>query len=114
MSTGLLRCSVNINFKSLNILHYPVFYFKHDVSETGFCPRFKPELFQVDLMSSSETETSSFYWTNLSRFHLIRGRIQSTKCRALKKIQIMDNVRNCDSILIYHRHTSTYRINLLG
>jgi hypothetical protein len=41
----------------LNIIHCPVFYLKHDVSESGFCLRF-----QV----GQEAEISSNYWTQLS------------------------------------------------
>jgi hypothetical protein len=41
--------------KNLDIIHFPVLYFKYSISGTGFCP---------------ETETSSIDYAQLSRFHL--------------------------------------------
>jgi hypothetical protein len=34
---GLLQSYINITVTILDIINYPVFYLKHDVSETGFC-----------------------------------------------------------------------------
>jgi hypothetical protein len=46
----------------LDINHRPVFCLKDDVSETGFW---------------AETETSSIYWAQMSRFHL-RAEMESS------------------------------------
>jgi hypothetical protein len=59
LSIGLWEMYITITITILDIVHRPVFYLKQDVSETGFCLRIQVE-----------TETSSFYWANLSRFHL--------------------------------------------
>jgi hypothetical protein len=40
---SLWRCYINITIEILNIIHRPVFYLKHSVSEAGFCPRFQVE-----------------------------------------------------------------------
>jgi hypothetical protein len=45
----------------MDIIHRPVFYLKHDVSENGFCP---------DREREREREISSIYWAKLSTFHL--------------------------------------------
>jgi hypothetical protein len=56
----------------LDIIHRRAFYLKHDVSDTGFCLRL-----QVELLSDTqykefglEMKAGSFYWAQLSRFHL--------------------------------------------
>jgi hypothetical protein len=38
LSTGLWRWYINITITILDIMHRPVFYLKHDISETGFRP----------------------------------------------------------------------------
>jgi hypothetical protein len=43
----------------MGIIHRPVFYVKHNVSETGLCLRLRPE-----------TGTSSVDWAQLSMYHL--------------------------------------------
>jgi hypothetical protein len=44
----------------------------------------------------TETETSSVYWTHLSRFHLKTEKEYSPKRRVLNK-GAMDDVQYCDS-----------------
>jgi hypothetical protein len=46
---------MNITITILDIIHRPVFYLKHDVSNPA---------------SGPETETNSIYWAEQSRFHL--------------------------------------------
>jgi hypothetical protein len=41
---------MNINITILDIIHRPVFYLKHDVSETGLCLRL-----QVELLSRTQS-----------------------------------------------------------
>jgi hypothetical protein len=53
VSTDLWRWYINITITILDIIHRPVFYLKHDCSETGFC-----------------LKSNSFCWVHLSRFHL--------------------------------------------
>jgi hypothetical protein len=48
----------------------------------------------VGVQRKREIEPSSIYWTHMWR--------------------TIDNIQNCDSILICHRHKPTYSINLLG
>jgi hypothetical protein len=36
-----------ITITSLDIIHRPIFYLKHNISETGFCPRFQEETTQM-------------------------------------------------------------------
>jgi hypothetical protein len=83
LAIGLRRCYINITITILDIIHRPVYYIKHDVSETGFylplqvwtmlsligglcsCWLYKPYW-----CCGSETETSSICWARLNRFHL--------------------------------------------
>jgi hypothetical protein len=46
-SIGLWRWYINITITILDIIHRPVFYLKHDVSETGFCLHLRVELTQL-------------------------------------------------------------------
>jgi hypothetical protein len=46
-SIGLWRWYINITITILGIIHRPVFYLKHDVSETGFCLRLQVEPSQL-------------------------------------------------------------------
>jgi hypothetical protein len=78
-----------IAIKILGIIHRSGFYLKHEVSENGFCL-----LLQLNL------ETSSIYWTQLSRFRLkterefrLRNVVFYTKDRTT------DNAYNCDSYI---------------
>jgi hypothetical protein len=65
----------------LNIIHCPVFYLKHDVSDTVFCLRLQVENSQIGpveranlcLQIPATTATNSTYWAHLSRFHLKTG-----------------------------------------
>jgi hypothetical protein len=67
----------------MDIINRPVFYLKHDISESGVCLRLKVELIQMGPIEKTilcicsclccwcpETETSSFYCAYLDRFHL--------------------------------------------
>jgi hypothetical protein len=42
-SISLWRWYINITVTTVGITHRPVFYLKHDVSETGFCLRLQVE-----------------------------------------------------------------------
>jgi hypothetical protein len=44
---GLWRWYINITITILDIIHRPVFYLKHGVSEAGFCLRLQLGLTQV-------------------------------------------------------------------
>jgi hypothetical protein len=67
-------CTITI----LDIVHRPVFYLKHEVSETGFCLRLPEEPTNLGpivtaslcMLTASQTDTSSIYLAQLSRFHL--------------------------------------------
>jgi hypothetical protein len=66
---------VIVTFTILNIIHCPVFYLKHNVSETGFRLCLQVEYTQSDPVDgecniSPGTETSSIYWAQLSRYNL--------------------------------------------
>jgi hypothetical protein len=45
---GLQRLFINITITILDIIYHPVFYLKHDVSETTFCPRLQVEPTQLN------------------------------------------------------------------
>jgi hypothetical protein len=47
LSIGSWRWYINITITILDIMHRPVFYLKHDVSETGFCLRLQVEPTQL-------------------------------------------------------------------
>jgi hypothetical protein len=78
----------------VDIIHPPVFYLKHDISETGFWLRLQVEhtqLVSIDRAShcDPETETSSISKAQLSRLHL--------KTRTESSLRyVVDNVQNCD------------------
>jgi hypothetical protein len=59
----LWRWYLNITITILDIIHRPVFYLKHDVLETGLSS-------PSGGTYSAEAGTSSFYWAQLSMFHL--------------------------------------------
>jgi hypothetical protein len=59
---------VNVTITSQNIIHRPVFYLKHDVSETGFFLHLK--VIPTHMGLSPETGTSSVDREQLSRQHL--------------------------------------------
>jgi hypothetical protein len=85
----------------LIITHRPVFYFKHDVSETGFCLYLQVEPTQL---GPKERENYSPL-AHLSRFHLTTETESSLRnFMFLITYRTMDNVHNCILILIYHRH----------
>jgi hypothetical protein len=48
LSIGLWRWYIDITITILDIIHRPVFYLKHDVSETGLCLRIQVEPTQLD------------------------------------------------------------------
>jgi hypothetical protein len=91
----------------LDIIHRPVFYLKHHVSEAGFCLRLKVEPTQISpaeraiLCLRTETETYSFSWAHLSRFHL-EMETESSLQNAVYYMndRTMDNVQNWDSYAI--------------
>jgi hypothetical protein len=90
----------------LDIIHRPVFYLKHNVSEDGFCSRFQVEATQLGTIDRpslclrflQKTETSFDGWAKLSRFHLKTETVSSLR-NLLFSIEdkSMDNVRNCGS-----------------
>jgi hypothetical protein len=62
LSIGLWRRYVNITITTLDIIQRPVFDFKHNISETEFCPRLQ--------VKTTKTGTSSISWAELNKFHL--------------------------------------------
>jgi hypothetical protein len=103
LSIGLWRWYITITITILDIIHNPVYYLKHKISETGFCLLLQMEpthLVPVDRAGPRclRTETSSCYRAHLCRFHLQTGRESS-----LRNV-VLDNVQNFDSYsYIYHR-----------
>jgi hypothetical protein len=66
LSIGLWRWYINITITILNNIHRPVFYLKHDVSDTEFCLRLQVESTQmcpVDRASICGSETEANYLT---------------------------------------------------
>jgi hypothetical protein len=70
-----------ITITVLGIIHRPIFYLKHDISETEFCLCLQVEPTQLGPINRASclwapatipkgTETSCIYWAQLSRFHL--------------------------------------------
>jgi hypothetical protein len=96
LSIGLWRRYINITIRILDIIHRPVLYLKHDVSETGFCLRLQVEITQVgpieraSLCLCAGTQTTSFYWADL-KTETIQPPISRVEYRAI------DNVQNCGS-----------------
>jgi hypothetical protein len=82
LSTGLRRWYVNITLTILDILHRPVFYLEHGVSETRFCLRFQAELAQMSPIKRASLCLRS------------RDRIQSAKRHVL-------NIGQDNSMLIH-------------
>jgi hypothetical protein len=96
----LIICGLHVTI--LYIIHRPDFHWKHNVSETGFCLRLEVERTPKPYWCCCwcpETETSSIYWAQLSRFHLKTDRIQSPKHCVLNRNRAMDNVQNWDSYI---------------
>jgi hypothetical protein len=82
----------------LDIIHHPVFYLKHDVSETGSCLHLQVEPTQVRpvnraslRMRQRQTPSVGPIWVDTTR----RDRIQSPKHRVLNK----RHVQNCGSYI---------------
>jgi hypothetical protein len=50
LSVGLWRWYINITITIRDIIHHSIFYLKHDISETGFCPRLQVEPTQLVLI----------------------------------------------------------------
>jgi hypothetical protein len=98
--TGLWRWCINITITILDFICRPVFYLKHNVSEAEFCLRFQVEPTQLGPTDRPtpclrnqllfvelcwfvkpywcccwcpQTQTSSIYSAQLSRFHLKTG-----------------------------------------
>jgi hypothetical protein len=69
----ILGKSFNKTITILDIIHCSVFYLKHDVSETGFCP-------------------TILYWAHLSGFHMKFNAIYWFVTK-------LDNVQNCGSYI---------------
>jgi hypothetical protein len=93
---------VNIFLIVLDVIHRPVFYLKRDISESKFCLRFQVETTQVGPIdrASRETETSSFYWDHLCRFHLKTETESSFRNVVFKiKHRTMDNGQSCYSYI---------------
>jgi hypothetical protein len=66
-SSPLLIVTITI----LDIIHRPVAYLKHNISGTGFYFRLQVEFIKFGpVVRVPETETSSIYWAQLSKFHL--------------------------------------------
>jgi hypothetical protein len=79
-SIGVCLRYINITITIMGIIHRPVFYMKHDVSETGFCLRLQTETAQFGLLSA-DTHISSIYWVHLIRFHLKKETESSFRTR---------------------------------
>jgi hypothetical protein len=76
---------ISLTVTILNIIHRPVFYLKHSVSDIGFCIRL-----QVDPNQLVPTDRSSLCHrrlAQLSRFNLETYRIQSPRHLLLNKRQ---------------------------
>jgi hypothetical protein len=83
---GLWRWYINITITIFNIIHRPLFYLKHDASETGFClrPQVRPtEMGPIEALSKgpiwvgstwTRTQYSSFFYKDRTK----------------------DNAQNCD------------------
>jgi hypothetical protein len=68
-----------MTIRVLDIIHRPVFYLKHDISETGLCP---------------EEETRSMYGSQLRRF------LQKTATESsLRNVEFEIKGRKMDNIL---------------
>jgi hypothetical protein len=75
---GLCRWCINITTRItiLDIIHYPVFYLKHNFSETGFCFRIEVEstnLGPIDKANLCPDNSNNTNMVQLSRFHLKVG-----------------------------------------
>jgi hypothetical protein len=92
LSKTLFDKLLSIIIKILDI----VFYLRHEVSETGFCFRLHVETTQVGPKERAVLSPDT------------------SKRRVLIKDRAMDNVQNCYSYIIYHRHKPIDSINLLG
>jgi hypothetical protein len=87
LSIGFWWWYINITITILDIIHRPVFYLKHNVSETAFCPNLQVEPSQLSpidranlcLCTGLETETIYIYWIQLNRFYLKTETVQSPK-----------------------------------
>jgi hypothetical protein len=95
-SIGLWRWYVNITITILNIIHRPLFYLKHDISETGSHLRFR-------------LERTHLWPIDRATIYLRTGdRIQSPKSCVLNK-RTKVNVQNCDSYIpvVFNNGTSS-------
>jgi hypothetical protein len=72
MSNLLWKLSPYKSIIILDSIQRPVFYLKHDVSETEFCLRRQMEPSQMGPIKRASLflRTSSLFWAQLSRFHL--------------------------------------------
>jgi hypothetical protein len=77
----------------VDIIHRPVFYLNHNVSETGFCLRLQVE--PTQLGPTDKSNLSADYWAQLSRFHLKTETESSFRNVVVQiKDRTMDNVQN--------------------
>jgi hypothetical protein len=84
--------TIFITIKILDIIHRPVFYLSHNVSETGFC--------QTDTVSSLQTGTSKVDWVLLSSCHLMTETESNTRNFSFEIYnRTMDNVQNLNSYI---------------
>jgi hypothetical protein len=72
---------IDIIIITLDIIHYTLFYLKHNVLETGFCIRIQAEPTQLGPIDRA----------SVFRFHL-KTETEST----LRNDRTMDNAQNCD------------------
>jgi hypothetical protein len=71
LSIGLWRWYINITFTILDIIHRPVLYLKHNVSETGFYLRLQVEPTQLGPMDTisllfADSETICIDWYHIT------------------------------------------------
>jgi hypothetical protein len=116
LSIGSWRWHIDIIITILDIIHRPVFYLKHNVSDTGLCLRLQVEhtqLSQIDGISlcCPEIGTSSIYSAQLSKLHLKMETESSLRNVVLQiKDRTMDTAQN--SLYKVHEsksHVSSYR-----
>jgi hypothetical protein len=88
------------------IIHRPVFYLKHDVSETGFCLRFQVEPTQfgpkdtaVLRLWSGDGEGGILYILNTTAYDSPEDGDRIQCVVFVIKERTMDNVQNCDSYI---------------
>jgi hypothetical protein len=78
---------IALTFTILGIIHRPVFYLKHTVSDTGFCVRLQ--------VVHTGRQASSVDWAQQIRYHLMTETESSLrKFVSWKRGRMVDNVQN--------------------